>query len=145
MEYYVLCSKNVKSFEELQTCINDLGFDLKIQLTVDLNNYTGHLNALWRGREAGFEFSSFSPSELLETYSDVDFGGPWPQAYVLYVGTLTGCVGACIATAALARITGGLVFDPQEDDVMSAEDATTRAAHTETDYFLFGFADQEKT
>lgn len=140
MELYVICRKPIVSTDNLQSSIHDLGFDLKINTQRNVDESSGHLSAEWKAREAGFELSPFPPEELSETYPESDFGGVWPHGYVFYFGTLAGCVSASIAAAALARATDGIVFDPQENAVMSADDAAAFATENEAHFARIALA-----
>ncbi len=134
VDFYVLCTRRLASLEEWQTSIHELGFDLTITSQCNVASMEGFLPATLRGVEAGFECCPLSAEELTETYDDIDFGGSWPFAYAMYTTSFGGCVGALIAAAAIAKLTDGLAFDPQESLVMKPDDAVNYARSTEADF-----------
>ena len=127
MEAHALCDRPLRSVSEWQAAIAALGFDLTLRSDRDLASATGHLPALWRGHEAGFECSAFPPSDLIETYPRIDFGGPWSCWYAFYFHTMPGLAGTWMAVAACVAATGGTAFDPQEGLLMNAERAARYA------------------
>ena len=131
MEAYAFCARPISSIEEWQASIDALGFDLKLRQAADLAYHRGHLPALWRGREAGFEFSACAFAELEETYEDIDLGGPWPHAYAFNFATLPSCAGTWLALAACLALTDGMAFDPQEGKILRAEESVRYAQDTE--------------
>ncbi|TXM73522.1 hypothetical protein FV222_14930 [Methylobacterium sp. WL103] len=131
MEAYAFCARPIGSIEEWQASIDALGFDLKLKPARDLAYHRGHLSALWRGREAGFEFGACAFTELAETYEDIDLGGPWPYTYAFNFATLPGCAGTWLALAACLALTDGIAFDPQEGKILRARESVRYAQDTE--------------
>ena len=86
----------------------------------------GYMPASWQGRELGFECSVIPPSDLPETYPEIDFGGIGLRLGVLRLH-VSGCAGAWKAVACVDRL-GGIAFDLQEGSLIAAEDAI-RSAH----------------
>jgi hypothetical protein len=130
MEAYALCERPISSIAEWQDAIAVLGFDLTLQSDGVPPDTSGHLPALWQGREAGFECSTIPFSDLAETYPETSFGGPWVCVYAFYFATFPSCAGTWIAIAAALARTGGIAFDPQEDNLLTAEDAVRYAHET---------------
>ncbi len=123
MGAHALCDRPLRSIAEWQSAIDALGFDLALHSDRDLVSDHGHLPAVWRGHEAGFECSMNPVSELVETYREIEFGGPWSCDYAFYFHTFPGAAGTWMAIAACVTATGGLAFDPQEGLLMNAEQA----------------------
>ncbi|MGU3542807.1 hypothetical protein [Methylobacterium sp. A52T] len=130
MEAYALCARAMPSVAEWQAAIDEIGFDLKLDAVRMPPATQGHLPATWRRREAGFECQIVPLSDLTDTYTDIDFGGPWTCVYAFYFATLPACAGAWMAVAACAARSGGIVFDPQEGHLLTAEDAIRHARDT---------------
>ena len=113
MEAYVLCSHPIGSLEEWQGAIDALGFGLRFRAGGGLSGHAGHLPAVWRGQEAGFELYSCSSEDVAELSEDLDLdlGGPWPFGYAFRYGGISGCVGTWFAVAACLQLTGGIAVD----------------------------------
>lgn len=136
IDLYMLCHRPLRSVDEWQNAIDELGFDLKLPLTLDVAAAMGALTATWRGEPVVFEFTPFPYEDIKETYIDLDFGPPWPNAYAMYVGSsFGGCAGAIIAGVALVHCTGGRFFDPQESRILKSDEAV-RYAHQTVDELL---------
>ncbi len=130
MEAYALCAGAMPGVAEWQAAIHENGFDLKLDAARIPPATQGHLPATWRRREAGFECQIIPLSDLTDTYTDIDFGGPWTCVYAFYFATLPACVGAWMAVAACAAQSDGIVFDPQEGQLLTAEGAIRCAQDT---------------
>lgn len=134
LDFYVLCNRPLSSLKEWQSSIAELGFDLEITSECKVASMAGFLPATLHGDHTGFECSVFSAEELMKTYDEIDFEGSWLFAYAMYTGSVGGCVSALIAAAAIAKLTDGLAFDPQESLVMKPDEAVDYARRTETEF-----------
>jgi hypothetical protein len=130
MELYALCARPIADVSEWQSALDACGFDLRLRAEKIPPASKGHLPAVWRGHEAGFECGSMSVSELRDDYSDVDLGGPWACVYAFYFATYASCAGALMAAAACVRVTDGVAYDPQENRLMTAEQVVRCARDT---------------
>ena len=134
MDAYVFSNRKVKSIKEWQKSIDNIGFKIKINSERDLERNSGHLPAEWETREAGFECGPGDIADLMETYNDIDFGGPWLHVYSFHWGTLPACTGAVMAAAAYAHATDGLFFDPQDSLLLQSSAAIQYARETELSF-----------
>lgn len=134
LEAYVLSNKTLQTYVEWQRHIDALAFDLTLIGESEPPARRGHLPAVWNGREAGFECGPGDLDDIVTTYDDVEFGGPWTYAYAFCWSTLSGCLGAWMAATAYARATGGVVFDPQEGVIQTVEDAVRETRDTERNF-----------
>lgn len=131
MDAHVFSNKKVKSIQEWQSNIDIIGFGLKINSSENPQILSGHLPAEWAKREAGFECGPHDVADLMATYHDIDFGGPWMYAYSFHWGSLPACIGAVIAASAYAHATNGLFFDPQDSLLLQPDEAIRYARDTE--------------
>ncbi len=133
METYVLCSHPIGSLEEWQGAIDALGFGLRFRAGGGLSGHAGHLPAVWRGQEAGFELYSCSSEDVAELSDDLDLdlGGPWPFSYAFRYGGMSGCVGTWFAVAACLQLTGGIAVEGEEGKILKPEEAIPFAWETE--------------
>jgi hypothetical protein len=130
MEAYALCARQLDSAAAWQAAIDALGFDLHLRAEKIPPASSGHLPATRHGRSAGFECSIVPLSELTDLYPEIDFGGPWACVYAFYFGTISESIGALIAIAACLEFAGGLAFFPQEDRLLTADQAIQYARDT---------------
>jgi len=135
LDGFVLSNRIISRNQDWQRALDELDFKVTLLFhDVDLKTRHGHLPAIWSGREAGFECGPTDLHELVETYDDFDFGGPWSHAYAFYWSTLPGLLGAYMGMAAYAHATEGVVFDPQEGVVLTARAAIEQTRTIERDY-----------
>lgn len=134
MDAYVLSNRKIKSIQEWQEGIDTIGFGLKLNSAKNPQHRSGHLPAEWEKREAGFECSPDDVADLIATYPDIEFGGPWLHAYSFHWGTLPACIGAVMAAAAYAHATDGLFFDPQDSLLLQPSAAIQYARETELSF-----------
>ncbi|TXN60595.1 hypothetical protein FV228_22810 [Methylobacterium sp. WL18] len=130
MDAYALCPRPLTSRSEWQAAIDALGFDLRLGSEKIPPASSGHLPAMRKGRETGFECSVIPLSDLTETYAEIDFGGSWPCVYAFSFGAISKSIGALIAIAACVKLVGGLAFYPQEGRLLTADQAVEYARDT---------------
>ena len=87
----------------------------------DLQNHTGFLPVRVQSRDSGLFFLRHDYGELVALYPALsNFQVQNPSAYSLgYGGNFDECASAFYSAAALIRITGGKVFEPQGGIFMS--------------------------
>lgn len=136
MDFYMLCNRPLISVDEWQIAIDELGFGLKLPVTLNVMTAGGALTATWRGEPVVFEFSEFPYAEIEEGHPKLDFGQTWPNAYVMYTGSsFSGCAGAILAGVAIVHRTGGRFFEPQDSLILKPDEAV-RYAHRTVDELL---------
>lgn len=135
MAIHVLSDRKLTSMAEWQQAIDAEGFGLRLSAGRSFEALRGFLPAQWSGREAGFECGHDSTAELHEYYGgDVDFGHVWSCALTFGWGSdMLACLGAYMAAAAYARATDGIVFDPQDSRIFTAQEAADAAREIERD------------
>jgi hypothetical protein len=130
MEAYALCRRPLASVSEWQGGLDALGFDLQLRSERIPPALSGHLPAMRRGRGSGFECSIIPLSELRDCYRDIDFGDAWSCAYAFYFGTLSEAIGALMAVAACLTVVGGLASYPEDNRLLTADQAIQYARDT---------------
>ncbi len=128
IEIYVLSDKQLSSIAEWQQAIDQQGTNLRLDTSRPFEALSGHLPAHRGDQHAGFECDHWPPSDIIESYPDIDFGHPWTKALAFrFGGDEFALWGAFAAAAAYARETSGVVFDPQEGEVFSPDKAAAMA------------------
>ena len=106
-----------------QDAIDSEGFALKLSQDVEFDEVRGFLPALLADIQSGFECYHDDSRELMETYADtpnLEFGRLWKHALSFRWGSLPHeGIAAFMAATAYARATGGVVFDPQDGNIMT--------------------------
>ena len=110
------------TLSNLQQAIHDAEFPLQLDPDIDLNSHSGFLPCKLRGAESGFEYfvRRLSGSEAAEvgTPSDSNF-----SVTLVTHSNLQECACAVVAAGVIARVTGGLLVDPQSSESFAATDA----------------------
>jgi hypothetical protein len=127
MEAYALCRRPLASVSEWQAGLDALGFDLQLRSEQIPPALSGHLPATRRGRASGFECSIIPLSELRDYYPDIDFGDSWSCAYAFNFGPISETIGALMAIAACVNVVGGLAYYPQDNRLLTADQAVQYA------------------
>ena len=125
IEIHVLFAGELPSKAALVQCFGDLAFPLEFHSAVeDLKHHKGFLPMTFRAERSGVEFDTWNDRESVEEIAgdDIDpqftgtanfrFGGDEKEL----------AVALCFA-AALAKLVNGVVFDPQEGELQTVEQA----------------------
>ena len=134
IDAYVFSNEPLSSLREWQRAIE--AEELNIVLPADglIRELHGFLPVHSNGVATGFECSPSDPAEIMRLYSAVDFGRAWECCLAFYWrGDLEECLAALSAVAAYAKATRGVVFDPQDSLVMSAQEALRLAREMNRD------------
>lgn len=124
MEICVLSDTKLCSISEWQRAIDHEGFALRLSQEGLFAELDGFLPSMLQDKQTGFECYHVDPQELIETYDNVQFGREWKYAIeLLWGGDFGEMQAACMAAAAYARATSGIVFDPQAGQLLTASQA----------------------
>lgn len=138
MEIYVLSDRRLNSIADWQRAIAADGFLLRLDGSRSFLEIGGHLPATWQDRPAGFECDHWNSADILNGYSKVKFGRRWKYCLAFrWSADVRACFGAYMAATAYARVTDGVVFDPQHSLVMTAQQAHDAAAKIEKELPIF--------
>ncbi|WP_379040054.1 hypothetical protein [Methylobacterium marchantiae] len=123
---------------EWQAAIDALGFDLKLDGTADdlVEELLGHLPAAWREVEAGFECyvnGEEGTLDLVESNDGFDFGGPWTCSLEMSYAQEPSIAGTMMAGAAYAQATGGILWEAEGGEILTADAAVAMAHRTAID------------
>lgn len=117
MELHVLLEKSrLPDVQAWQAAIDALGFDVKLDPSLAVETDTGFLPAKFNGNDSGFEFDVSPVHEIADTYPEFgnEFAGRDVSGNFRWGGDLNEMACALVASAALATLTDGTWFDPQE-------------------------------
>jgi hypothetical protein len=123
--HVLLKNSNIPSVAQWQQAIHAAGFDLMLDHTFSVREHSGFLLATYKGIETGFEFDLSNNSDIISTYSDVvaHIENRDLSANFRWGGRLTECVAALIASAILAKLSDGIVYDPQSETFETGDEA----------------------
>lgn len=134
IELHVLSDQRLGSIAEWQRAIDAEGFSLRLSTEGEFDALHGHLPAVWGDRAAGFECDHLDAAAFFDEMPDLDFGRRWRHVLAFRLGgDFRALMGAYMAAAAYARATGGVVFDDESGEVMSADKAAHVARTVESD------------
>jgi hypothetical protein len=132
MEIHVFSGRRLTSTAEWQQAIEKEGFPLRLSDATEFARHSGFLPAQLRGRDTGFEFYHDDPDELTRVYDNAALGRNWGFALGFrWKGDLEELQAAWMAATAYARVTSGVVFDPQEGRLYTAEQAAIEVRNIE--------------
>jgi hypothetical protein len=121
MEMFVLSDRRLTSMAEWQAAITAAGFHLTLSSEATFDALNGFLPAQLGEHATGFECDHWDAEELMEESPEIDFGRPWRHALAFRWGTANPYEGpaAYFAGAAYAEATGGVVFDCEQDEIIT--------------------------
>jgi hypothetical protein len=120
MEICVLSDKQLQSIAEWQGAINTESFPLRLSNQKAFTEINGFLPAWLREQRTGFECYHVEPSEIIDTYNEINFGHDWKYVLVfIWGGDSAQMQAAWMAATAYARVTEGIVFDNQAGELLS--------------------------
>lgn len=124
VELMVLSDRRLSSMSDWQRAIDTEGLHLALPADISIEMLSGFLPVRSNDTGTGFECDYFDVQEILADYPDVNFGRSWRCCLVVrWNGDGDACLAASIAAAAYAKASEGIVFDPQDGVVMSAQEA----------------------
>jgi hypothetical protein len=130
MEIHVLLQDSaLPTREQWQTGIAEAGFNLTLDETLDVRQSTGYSPAVYEGVATGFEFDIFPATDITESYEGVAerIGERDVSANFRWGSSMRECVAAYIASAVLAKLADGILYDPQEDSFFTGDEALAAA------------------
>jgi hypothetical protein len=134
IEFSVLSDRRLNSTAEWQQAIGAEGFPLRLDPTCELAQAGGFFPAHFGDKLTGFECFHDDAGELIDQYTDIDFGHRWRYALGLRIGgDYDELRAAFMAAAAYARATGGVVWDGESGEVMSPDRAADEARQIDAD------------
>lgn len=115
----------IPSREAWQREIERLSFPTVLDSSLDLRRNTGFTPTTYKGKAAGFEFCMEPAANVLSAYPHVTpkVGGRDKCATFRWGSDLTECAAALSAAAALAKLTDGIYFYPDDNVIYNADEA----------------------
>jgi hypothetical protein len=114
---------------EWQQAIDGLGFDVRLDSSVDPATHGGFWPAVFDGRETGFEFYINPSKEVLRGYPHIKSraaGSEQCASFVLHSDMLELCA-ASASAAALTSLTNGIWYYADGDVIYDAGEAVASA------------------
>jgi len=127
--HVLLAADRVPDVARWQAAIDAAGFDVKLDTSLVVEKDTGFLPVKIKGRESGFEFDLSAASDVLETYPELETKviGRDRSANFGWGGDIAEMACALVASAVLATLTDGMLFDPQEGNLSGSASAVDKA------------------
>jgi hypothetical protein len=121
--------KGLPTISEWQQAIDGLGFNVKLDPSVDPATHSGYWPAVFEDRETGFEFYLDTSKDVLRHYSHIKSkvgGSKFCASFVLHSDMLE-LGAASAAAAALTSLTNGVWFYADGDVLYDASEAIASA------------------
>src|SRR4051812_44840659 len=150
MEFFVLSDRRLASIAEWQQAITAEGFHLLLATETPFEALNGFLPAQLGEKpaasnvvlpaqfsdwQAGFECAHCDPLDLIDRHPEVDFGRR--RSHVLrfrWKGhSIPQTIAACMASAAYARATDGLIFHGNDAQIIGSQQVVEFARDLEKD------------
>lgn len=108
-----------------QRAIDELGFPAVLDSSLELRQDRGYVPTTYQGNDAGFELYLDPAAKVLSVYPHIaPKSGDRDTCVTFRWGSdLTECAAALSAAAALAKVTDGVYFYPDDDIVYDADEA----------------------
>ncbi len=121
MEIWVFSDRQLNSIAEWQAAIDAEGYPLQLSTDAIFAKLRGFLPMRLREQPSGCECYHDPADELIEAWSNVDFGHAWKYALGFrWGGNLSALQAAWMAATAYAAATSGIVIDDQESRIRTA-------------------------
>lgn len=122
MELYVISPRRLETISEWQRAVDQLEFPIKFSPDVDFDKINGFLPLLLNGKPSGFECDHWALEDITESYGELRVGPDWNHVLAFrWAGNFDELISAMQASAAYAIATGGVIFDPQESEILSRD------------------------
>src|SRR5262245_61339549 len=124
-----IAARGLPTVVEWQQAIDGLGFDVKLDPSVDPAKHSGYWPAVFEGRETGFEFYLDPSKEVLRDYPHIKSkvgGSKHCASFVLHSDMLELCA-ASASAAALTSLTNGVWYYADGDVIYDAGEAVASA------------------
>lgn len=134
MELYVISPKRLDTIQEWQKAVNEFQFPIRLSEDVDFEKTSGFLPVLLNGKLSGFECDHWTIDDIKESLSFHHIALDPILKHVLafrWGGNFDELICATQASTAYALATGGLIFDPQEGEMLSNEKSLELAKNVE--------------
>ena len=124
MEIWVFSDRQLGSIAEWQVAIDAEGYPLQLSTDAIFARLRGFLPMRLREQPSGCECYHDPANELIERWSDVDFGHAWKYALGFrWGGNFSEMQSAWMAATAFAAATNGIVIDDQESRIRTAAES----------------------
>ena len=134
MELLVFSDRRLSSIREWQRAI-DLD-RVRIMLPADalIDELRGYLPVHHYGKQTGFECHHYNATEMMAFCQGVNFGHAWTQCLCFIWGSdFDEALAASMASATYAKAAEGIVYDPQDNVIMSPREALDAARRLEVE------------
>jgi hypothetical protein len=125
METHVFFRGKLPSKAALSRALKELGFPLAIKpATGSLEQQSGFMPMMIWHEETGAEFDAYNGDDALSDFANLRLASRFDRrASFRWGGDPHECAAGTCGAAALAKLVGGVVFDEQENRLLSVDDA----------------------
>ena len=128
MEILVFSDRRLDSMSEWQRAIDSEGLSILLPEGASTDELHGYLPVHRGDIRTGFECTHRDAAEMMAFYRGINFGHPWAQCLSFIWGSdFEEGLAASMTSAAYAKQANGIVYDPQDDLIMSPREALEHA------------------
>jgi hypothetical protein len=132
MELFVFSDRRLSSMSEWQRSIDSDHLGILLPADASIDELRGYLPVHRYEKKTGFECHHYDAAEMMAFCQEVDFGRRWTKCLCFIWGSdFDEGLAAYLAAAAYAKAADGIVYDPQDDLIMSPRDALDVARRME--------------
>lgn len=132
MELLVFSDRRLRSMSEWQRAVDSDRLGVVLPLDESIDSLHGYLPVNHFGKKTGFECAHRDAAKMMAFCQGVNFGHPWTQCLCfIWGGDFDEALAAYMASAAYAKAAEGIVYDPQDDVIMSPREALDAARRLE--------------
>jgi hypothetical protein len=134
MEVLVFSDRRLRSMNEWQRAIDSEQLGIVLPSDDSIDELHGYLPLHHYGKNTGFECHHYDAAEMIASFRGMNFGHPWTQCLCfIWASDFDEGLAAYMASAAYAKAADGIVYDPQDDRIMSPREALDVARRMEDD------------
>lgn len=132
MELLVFSDRRLHSMSEWQRAIDSERLGIVLPADDSIDGLHGYLPLHHYGKNTGFECHHYDAADMMAFFHNVNFGHRWAQCLCFIWGSdFDEGLAASMASAAYAKAADGIVYDPQDDVIMSPREALDVARRME--------------
>lgn len=125
MELWVFSDRRLNSIAEWQVAIDAEGYPLRLMPDAKIDRLSGFLPCHLGGELVGFECFHAAAADVMRNNADIDFGHSWKYCleFVWLGSKWYELLSAWMAATAFVKVTDGIIFDCEGQNVLTAEQA----------------------
>lgn len=132
MEVLVFSDRRLSSMGEWQRSIDSEHLGILLPTDASIDELRGYLPVHRNQKRTGFECHHYDAAEMMAFCQGVNFDHPWTQCLCfIWASDFDEALAAYMASAAYAKATEGIIYEPEDNVIMSPHEALALARRLE--------------